>query len=52
MYQVLVNGNTIIKIQNTKPIKYQNVKIWAARGNSYPAATNARIKDLEYGSKY
>ena len=52
MYQVLVNGNSIKKIQNTKPVKYQNVKIWASRGISFPAAVNAKIKDLEYGSKY
>ena len=52
MFQILVNGNTIIKIQNTRPVKYQNVKVWAARGTPFPAAVNARIKDLEYGSKY
>ena len=52
MYQVLVNGNSIKKIQNTQPVKYQNVKVWASRGISYPAAVNAKIKDLEYGSKY
>ena len=42
MYQVLVNGNSIKKIQNTQPVKYQNVKVWAARGISYPAAVNAK----------
>ena len=40
----------IVKPKSTKPTNYENVKVWAAQGKSYPAA-NARIKDFEYEQK-
>jgi len=46
MYEVIVDGNSVTKTENTKPTKYKNVKVWAARGDYYPAASSARIKNL------
>ena len=47
IYEVIVNGKTIVNTPNDKPTTFKNVKVWAAQGKFYPAA-NARIRKLEY----
>ena len=44
---MIVDGNTAVKTENTRPKKYKNVKVWAAHaGFRYPAA-DAKIKNLK-----
>ena len=51
MYEILIDGDSITKIENTKPTEFENVKVWVAKGIDYAVAENAKIKDLEYISR-
>ena len=43
-----MNGNVIWKIENTNPLLFENVQVWASSGrHGFPPA-DATIKDLEY----
>ena len=50
MYETIVNGKSVLKFEQTRPREYENVKVWASRGDYYPAA-RARIKNLKVTSK-
>ena len=46
MYEVIVEGNSVVPpTTNSRPKKYKNVKVLAS-GKSYPAA-NAKIRNLK-----
>ena len=47
MYEVIVDGKSE-KVENTNPLSYNNVTVWAARaGKMYPYPTaNAKIQNL------
>ena len=47
MFEVIVDGESVIKTPNTKPTLFKNVKVWASQGIHYPVA-NALIRDLEH----
>ena len=47
IFEVIVDGKSLAKTENTKPTLYENVKVWAAQGKYYPAS-KARIKELEF----
>ena len=50
MYEVLVNGNRVVKTQNTHPTTYRNVRVWSAQGAYWPVAAYAKMKNLYFTS--
>ena len=51
MYEILIDWDSITKIENPKPTEFENVKVWVTKGIEYSVAENAKIKDLEYISR-
>ena len=48
MYEVLVDGVRKVKMVNTVPTEYENVKVWAALDTWYPSV-DGRIRNLKAG---
>ena len=47
IYEIIMDGKSVEKTKNENPTAYNNVKVWAARGNYDPVAL-ARIRDFKY----
>jgi len=50
IYEVIVDGKSAVKAENSEPTIYENVKVWAAQGKHF-ATSNAKIKEFEYQQK-
>ena len=47
MYELIVDGKSARKVENTAPTKYENVKVWT--GASFHPAVDGSIRNLKLG---
>ena len=51
MFEVLVDGVSVTRVENTHPTKYENVKVWTALSTWYPHGhPSGNIRNLKIGS--
>ena len=50
-FEIKINGFSVEKEENIKPLKFYDVEIWAAHKHSFLSAANATIRNIKYNSE-
>ena len=51
MYELIVDGKSARKVENTVPTKYENVKVWTGL-DSFQPAVDGSIRNFKLGKFY
>ena len=52
MFEVVINGTTLDKLEQSNPLSYDDVKVWAAtpKGDRDPPPADAELRNLKIES--